>query len=387
MVRTGDRPVWKRSRPTWRWVVALSVLVATAALGLVRTTWESTTELRTVAESLPAHAAFSAVWWNESGTRALAVGARGAVFERSNDLGEVGPARWRSIGGAVAEDLYAVGGGTGPWRGARYGLAEERHRRAFAAGARGTLLDCSGDACSVILTRTDQALRAIAVSGGQALVVGDQGTLLHVVPDPAPSMNPAADAVFVTGTSFPPISNDLRAVWMECEVTDRQRCFSVVAGDTGTIVEGFEEGLCDDGVRTSGITSRRCEWAWNPRPSPLASTIVAIWRDAAGIVASTIDGERARRRPDGTWLAETRVDGTCGELLMPVHVVETKLWWRREQTVASRVAFGRVSFAYLGTGWSPLRGSPRVVAAAAPELDRGHVALLIDAEGNLHAAH
>ena len=58
---------------------------------------------------MPPHEPLTSAWSNETGTRVLAVGAHGQVFERTSDLGD-SAGRWRIIRSGVDEDLTAVAG-------------------------------------------------------------------------------------------------------------------------------------------------------------------------------------------------------------------------------------------------------------------------------------
>jgi hypothetical protein len=140
--------------------------------------WTSHVDLRATKEVLPAHSPLSQAYWNDIGTRALVVGSNGEVFERTSELGEVDHPQWEQLASGTREPLLAVTGGRGP----RLGGSEYR---VFAIGAHGAAIDCTRERqpCVPLESGVDETLRAISVDGGQAIIVGDHGTILHVVPD------------------------------------------------------------------------------------------------------------------------------------------------------------------------------------------------------------
>jgi hypothetical protein len=363
-----------------------ALVVAGGALVWRGVDWTSQVELHIVKEALPPHAPISAIWLSDDATRALAVGAGGDVLERLSELGEGMNGHWQKMDSAGQVNLHAVAGGEGPWRGDTFFV--RHHVRVLAAGAHGALIDCSGGACRPIASGTDRDLRAVAVAGGQALVVGDGGTILHVKPDPSPPVAGLPDdAIKVEGQDVPGVSADLRAVLLECDDQDHgQRCLAIVVGDGGTIVEGTEEGYCDNGERVSGVTGRHCDWRWTRVRSSATQPIVAVWRSAGGIFAGTHDGGRLRRGDDGSWVIAEAVAGTWNEVLAPVHLVERKFWLRREETIATPVAFGEKTRGLVRASWVAIPSAETFVAGATPRAERGEMVLLASHDGAVYLA-
>jgi hypothetical protein len=367
-------------------IVAIGALIARwATLG-----WTTSIKLRTVQEPLSPHAPFRAAWWNGDGTRAIVVGDQGTVFERTTPLGEAGNVSWRSLTTESGETLNAVTGGDGPWRGLPYGRqfvfpprlsgGPPSALRVFAVGERGAIVDCTGDACTAVCSGTEYTLRAIAVNGGQALVVGDSGTLLQLVPDPTHDETVPRDRVVVRTLHLAAPSVDLSAVWISCDGQPYQHCEAVVGGD-GKLFEGREDGQCD-----GGGWGGPCAWEWSEVSAVIGEAIRAIWRDDQGVVAATTAGGRWRRQDSGAWRLVETLAGTQMEGTAPVHEVQTKMWWRRERTLSGRVALGGRTLVNVGGGWNPLRDSRPFFAIATPERGRGDVALLVGADGEVAVA-
>ena len=103
--------------PRRRWFVlvsALGLVGVGAALAWLAVPWTSRVELRVTQEATGEHSPFRALYWNDDGTRALAVGSEGGVFERSSAVGDVAHPRWQRLASGTREQLLAVAGGDGP---------------------------------------------------------------------------------------------------------------------------------------------------------------------------------------------------------------------------------------------------------------------------------
>lgn len=360
----------------------VGVVTATLVAAWLAIPWKRSVEIRALKEPLPAQTRVSAAWWNDDGTRAIAVGANGAILERVSRIGESGPVEWRTMTSGTTESLTAVAGGDGPWRGGAWGSGP-RAPRVFVVGAHGALVDCTSDPCAPIRSGTDEQLHAVAITGGQAIAVGARGTIRQIVPDPTPAANIDPRAVHARAQSVVGVATDLRSIWLEC-TGDRPTCFAVAVGDDGALIEGNEEGACDDGVRVSGQPrGGDCRWEWIVKSVHPALGLVAVWRDEQGLVASTARGERVRRSAGGAWVPVENVSNTRADAKLPVHVVERKLWLRRERAVVARVAFGSVVFADIGGGRTRVDGSSGVAGIATPLNGRGEVGLLVSVDGEL----
>jgi len=106
--------------PRRRWFVlvsALGLVGVGAALAWLAVPWTSRVELRVTQEATGEHSPFRALYWNDDGTRALAVGSEGGVFERSSAVGDVAHPRWQRLASGTREQLLAVAGGDGPVEG------------------------------------------------------------------------------------------------------------------------------------------------------------------------------------------------------------------------------------------------------------------------------
>jgi hypothetical protein len=295
-------------------------------------------ELRIVKEAMPPHAPLTAAWSNETGTRVLAVGAHGEVFERTSELGD-GAGRWRSIGPGIEADLTAVAGSEdrpheNPWE------PPAPVSRVVAVGLRGAVLDCSGAQCSRISTSVTKDLRAVAAAGGQAVVVGDGGTILHVRPNPQHFADRSVDALAIERVEVD-VTNDLRFVAMRCVDETTRKCLAVAVGGAGTIVEGIGEGRCEDGSPHSRWTTN-CAWVWSRRPSPTTLALVAVQVAESGTTALAVDGARLIRSSAGDWRVEAAEYPRATSLATPapVHVVRTKLWRRHDESTDALVWLG-----------------------------------------------
>ena len=360
-----------------------SVLVGSIAIGLRSMPWHSKIDLWLVKESPPGHVGvLTSVWWNEDGTRAIVVGRSGTILERNNQIGDIASATWSQLGGASHEDLYAIAGGNGPWR---YSIGE--HARVFGVGAHGRIIDCTYSPCKELERAVERDLRGISVAGGQALVVGDYGTVLQIAPDPHTTGPPELEAVVVQQQSVDSALQNFTAVWLACSPREySQVCDAVVVGAAGAVFEGFGKGYCDNGERRSGTSNLHCEWTWSRSVSPTPEDLVAVWSEDGIVVASTRSGQRIRRDAQGRWSFGELVRDTWKVIRAPVRTTETRLWSRRESSAPSTLAFGERTTARLSGAWIALPGAPRIVAGATPELLKGEVALLVADDGEVFLA-
>lgn len=129
-----------------------------------------------------------------------------------------------------------------------------------------------------------------------------------------------------------------------------------------------------------------CRWEWTMKGAATTESLVTVWRDDRGLVASTARGERVRRGADGRWVAAETVSGTRAEVQLSVHEVERKLWLRREHDLRATLAYGDTVVAHIGNTWWPVErpnGMPPL-AIAAPE--HAGPALIVSAQGSLSSA-
>lgn len=337
-------PLVDVDRP-WLPLRALLSAIAFAALGLI--VWERAPS-RSVAlmpvkrQHLPAHAPLTSVCADWTGTRAFAVGRRGEVFVRSGE----GADGWRRMPRVVDADLNVVAMGDGPVAGTVFG--PHWTTRVFAAGSRGTLVGCSASSCTPIATGATHDLRAIAIAGGQALVVGDGGTILHLVPDAQGWLARRDGDLVAVERVFAGVTDDLDSVSLECDDTrGPSMCAALATGPSGVVVEGEGRGVCDNGRRFSG-SHTDCIWTWR---------------------ASHAAGARFGR--------------TTRDLEAPVHVVTTKLWRKQEARTITRITLPPLR-AEVDGKWSELHAERHIVSAAST---RGGGALLaVDSDGDLYLA-
>jgi hypothetical protein len=368
---------------------AMAVLTALAvAYGLVPEHKE--VDLATAREALPAHAPIAAVAWNDDASRGYAVGARGEVYARA--------LTWTRIPSDTTEDLFAVAAGDGPMLGgvALFEDATTGGERVFAVGAHGTLLDCSDEWCGRLATGVEAALRAVAVDGGQAVVVGDGGVILDLEPDGAAHRRGDPDLRRVAIRSPQSgMSADLRAVTLDCRRGSFPTCTAVAVGDHGAIVEGTSNGRCDDGGGWFSLSySQRpgCGWSWRVARAPTDDAFVSVVARGGELVAFTRGGARYRREgkkdwdSPGTWTLDDTIAGAAGvtaAVRVSVHVAQRRLWRRGERSVEGMAVLGPASFVSDEAGWTPL-GGRRFVAGAS--VRTGGDTLLVDAAGDVFRA-
>lgn len=319
--------------------------------------WKTThAELRASKEPLPPHERIAAVWWSDAGW-AIAVGAKGQVLRRDASAPGTDESRWSASPSVTSSDLVAVAGGRIFW-GREY---------AIVVGD-GAILECTEASCGTVLAHDfvhgqftltpllpKGHLRAVAVGDGEALVVGDEGTVLRIVPwftdlnVPLPTyggvplrVDPIGDVGVVA---------DFRAVDLACADDPQDRCEAVITATDGTVVRGVRTGRCDDGSRMSGSQGSRCTWTWTREQAPAPHPV------------------------DRTPRAWT-----------PVVLVSSKLMATREQRDRALVTLGEHPVADVDGVTLPLHVDRRFVAAFTPYGGLGAASLLIDDEGDAYVA-
>ena len=345
-----------RRRRWLAWWCAVAFLGTVAGAVWFALPWQVSYSLAGTRESLPVSARLNAVWWNADGTRALAVGDEGGVVERKSELGD-SAGTWSQIEAGTTEQLRAVAGGEGPWRHPLWtAFLDDRHERVFAAGRAGTVLDCTGARCEPLAAPTKVALNAVAVGGRQAFVVGERGTVLHVVPDPRPHTIEPESSVAIQRAETPEIDATLNSIVLQCTDQDEQsRCLAVAVGNAGTVLEGTGSGRCDEGHRLSGEMTMVCRWTWSLVTVPLSGTLKAVWVDAHGIVAADEAGQRMRRAPDGTWDRENdAAPQTWPEFYGAVDVDQRKVFVHRRVREDAWIAYG-VAVYFKAAEWTRFR--------------------------------
>jgi hypothetical protein len=263
---------WTRPLVTGGGVVL--VLAAAAGAGWNALPWKKHCELHAVKEALPPHERIASVWWSNRGW-AVSVGAKGQVLVRDGGPHDADPWTWRALPPAMRADLDIVSGGTF-WQGPTTWGQPESSEHAIVAGD-GAILDCTPEAC--VPLATEGRHRAVAVAGGEALVVGDGGSLFRVVPSlmdeprPWPYTGPVLHADRVTDLG---LATDFRTVEFACrDDVDSQglafpRCDAVVTGADGVVVRGVRMWACERPRRVSGCGGVPCTWTWTRDPVPAA---------------------------------------------------------------------------------------------------------------------
>jgi hypothetical protein len=326
-------------------------------------------------EAVPDHGPLTAAWSNDIGTRVVAVGAGGGVFERQSALGEK-EGRWRVVSSGTDAELLGVAGGDGP-------SLRTIETRIFAVGSRGTLLDCTGDKCVRVTSSVEEDLHAVAIAGGQAFLVGDRGALLHVRANPGHRFDKREPELAVQRVEIN-ASADLGSVAVRCN--DHDQCLTIAVGGSGTIVEGAGEGRCWDGSTLSGSHSD-CRWAWSLRPSPTKVALVRVRFEAelANVLAS--DGSRLTRSTAGDWVVDAEKDSIPSATLpfiAPVHVVRTKLWRTREDESDALVSLGVTPRVLVRNTWIPLHVDMPVAATTSTK--HNEFVYLLSGAGDLYLA-
>jgi hypothetical protein len=330
---------------------ASTLLGAAAFVAWYALPWKVHAELRPPREALPPHERIHAVWWSDWGW-ALAAGEKGQVFVRADDQGADAPARWSPLATSTHSDLLAVAGGPfdpGWWPGA--------DEYAIVVGD-GAVVACTPTSCETLADGIPA--RAVAYAGGEALFVGDGGTVGTVVPwytNMNVYMAQGSGVVAQDKTHFElrdqgihDLTDDFRAVDVSCDDA-AERCEASVWSAERLVLRGVRTGKCDNGTRGSGSVSFWCHWAWSLVPAPSA------------------------RPPDSELSAWTTVD-----------VVSTKvLGWKREHTRAL-VTFGSPTQARIGRELLPLESDRRFVAAYTPFKGLGDVTILADEAGDVYVA-
>ncbi len=175
---------------------------------------------------------------------ALAVGDRGAIFERTLE-----DAKWKKMNSPTSVTLHAVA---------------QQVDEAVAVGDDGTILELEGGAWKIATSGTKRALRAVVYTSYGVVAVGDGGTLLR---RPAPHSAWQADASGTTSDLFGACAG-LRDVWL--------------VGRAGTIVGRFGD-------------------AWKVQPPATSATLYAIACDDRAAIAVGAQGAMVQRLDDVGW--------------------------------------------------------------------------------------
>ncbi len=312
----------------------------------------SRAELRLARQPLPSHDPLTAVCSDWSGERVFAVGKHGAVIARqtAGAAGKETREPWVRIPAVVDTDLRAVAYGDGP------ALLEDSTPRVFAVGGRGALLNCHSGECRAMSTTTLEDLHAVAIAGGQAIAVGDGGTILHVTVDASrwratyhdPSEYEAVRRLPLIRSTFVSlreqaellrkdsellvaervdvgVTSSLRAVTLTCD--EYTRCRAKIVGEPDIVIEGEGSGPCDNGRAYLSLGYRHCSWTWTSRK------------------ASPDDA-----RPEQP-------------IALPVHVVTKRGVWRTETSKTNAVVSS--TMARIGSMTMPLSSPVEVRAAVA----------------------
>jgi hypothetical protein len=303
--------------------------------------WQRSAELRATRERLPPHEPIASVWWSDDGW-ALAVGAKGQVLVRGAETD--GTAPWTALDSHAEGDLVAVAGGrfeTGRWPGPAV--------FAIAVGD-GSVLACTPDRCRRLSSGANH--RAVAWAGGEAIVVGDGGSVVRVVSWYTSRGVPLGDGSGVTTWPMEglALTADLRTLRFSCDET-AERCDATVASADGVVARGERTGACDDGQRVSGSMLHWCSWKWTvlPAPAPLPPEAgLRVW--------ATID------------------------------VVSTKPLATTRDRSRGQVTFGVVPHAQVDGASLLLRTDRRFVAASTPFDGLGDETLLVDDAGDVYLA-
>lgn len=278
---------------------------------------------------------------------------------------------WVRIPAVVDSDLLAVAYGEGP------ALFQDSTRRVFAVGGRGTLIDCDPTKCRAIPTGTIEDLHAVAIAGGQAIAVGNGGTILHVTVDASErhgqwlaalhgvhqrsNSELLQDDLLRAERVDAGVTASLRAVSLECD--ENTRCRAKIFGEPAIVIEGLGSGPCDNGsdgrdllpsspgriidraqeARRMSVALRQCSWTWTSRR------------------ASPEDA-----RPERS-------------IALPVHTETKRGLWRTERSKTDPVVLSTT--VTIGSVTMPL-SSPVEVRAAVATPEGGFV---VGADGELYA--
>jgi hypothetical protein len=325
-------------------LVAGAVVVGVVARAVP---WKCHVELRATKEALPAHGPVASVWWSNSGW-ALAVGPAGEVLLRDDaHTEEAAAATWHALSTSTKADLRAVAGGS------FWGDRGQGEEHAIVAGD-GAILDCTDTRC-IALALTGHH-RAVACGGGEALVVGDEGSVVRVFPwftdYTVPLPERAGRTLRVSTLPELGITGDLRAVDVACTGDDSEpTCQATLSGVAGVLARGVRTGRCDDGTRLSGSQTHRCTWTWSRAPAP---------------------GDPPASRELTAWT--------------PVDVVSTKLWWTRTERRRALVTFGDMPNASVDGATLPVASPHHFVGAATQYLGLGESTLWLDDSGDVYVA-
>ncbi len=364
--RRNARPVESPGNPRNR-VRRLLLALGIASLGFIG--WfplpeRSRAELRLTRQPLPSHEPLTAVCSDWSGERVFAVGKQGAVIARQTAGADGNDARepWVRIPGVVDSDLLAVAYGNGP------ALLQDSTPRVFAVGERGTLIDCAPTKCRAISTGTIEDLHAVAIAGGQAIAVGNGGTILHVTVDASEwhgrqrTINELLqDDALRAERVDAGVTASLRAVSLECD--EDTRCRAKIFGEPPIVIEGVASGPCDNGsegldllallpgrirdpaheARRMPVALRHCSWTWTSRKA-------------------SPDDARPER-----------------PIVLPVYMVTKRGLWRTETSKTDAVVLS--TMARIGSMTMPL-SSPVEVRAAVATPGGGFV---VGADGEFYA--
>ncbi len=312
--------------------------------------WKVHAELRPAREALPPHERIAAVWWSDFGW-ALAAGAKGQVFVRADAGDRDAPARWSPLSTSTQADLVAVAGGRfnpASWPGG--------YEYAVVVGD-GAVLSCTAASCDTLAAGAHT--RAVAYGGGEALVVGDGGVLLRIVP-----WYTNRHAYVGTGSGLVAwdarkyeleerglhLTADLRGVDLSCD-DSAERCEATLWSDEGIVARGVRTGRCDDGSRASGSVAHRCNWEWSLEPAPSAHP------------------------PDLELSAWTAVD-----------LVSRKVLGSKREHTRALVTFGPSAHVRVDRALLPLESEHRFVAAFTPFQGLGDATILADEAGDVYVA-
>jgi hypothetical protein len=271
------------------------------------------------------------------------------VLLRDHDRAGAAPTTWHALSTSTTADLRAVDGG----RFSMYSGPSASEEHAIVAGD-GAILDCTDTRC-VALPLTGH-YRAVAFGVGEAIVVGDGGSVVRVVPwfsdQNAPLPERADQALRTFAVPDLGDAGDFRAIALKCDGDESEpTCEATLSGVGGVVARGVRTGRCDDGTRLSGSQNHWCTWTWSH--APRAGDLPASCEPSA-------------------WT--------------PVDVVSTKLWWTRIEHQRARVCIGGVPYASVDGASLPVLAEHRFVAAATQYQGLGEATLWLDDGGDVYLA-